>query len=264
MQYDIHQLEAELDCLDEIGGLECRYIQPTPIWIETFRRMDSLYKELCIARLNLLMTAQGSYPELVLRDREGKGDKMMQYSYINTSIIWYNNCFDLLLQVVWVFYIMWENNSKSKVSKIPLDWTLKQIECMKKECKYDKIEKWNSNNENKVDAIVTFHNSAVCTKVRGWANEIKHRAPLFVKGVGTRSPIRYTYFKSIEKRVNEKGKVSYEISFSPDRYDSHRAFQEFDIEELISTLTNYHKSLCECIKACTSCILKGYNSETIS
>lgn len=97
MQYDIHQLEAELDCLDEIGGLECRYIQSTPIWIETFRRMDNLYKELCIARLNLLMTAQGSYPELVLRDGEGKGDKMMQYSYINTSIIWYETSAKLLL-----------------------------------------------------------------------------------------------------------------------------------------------------------------------
>lgn len=258
MKYNIQQLETELERMDHIGGLESLHNPIEPIWIETFRRMDGLYKELCIARLNLLMAAKEQYPELVERDTDGKGDKMMQYAYINSSIIWYNNCFDLLLQVVWVFYRIWEDNTKSKVSTIPSNWTLAQIELMMKECKYDKIENWNGTN-NKMNSIVSFHHLEESKRVRCWANKIKHRSPLHVKGVGSETPIRIVHFDNLEETKNDEGKKIIKINLSEDKYDSHKAFDIYDVSELISTLIEYHKGLCECIGACTSPILKQYN-----
>ena len=259
MEYDMQQLERELDRMDKIGGLEILHNPIEPIWIETFRRMDGLYRELCIARLNLLMGAKEQYPELVERDTNGKGDKMMQASYVNTSIMWYNNCFDLLLQVVWAFYGIWEVNSNSKVSATPSDWNLEQIEQMKKECKYDKVEKWNATN-HKVNSIVDFHNLEVSKKVRKWANEIKHRSPLHIKGIDSESPIRFAHFNNIDKKINEEGNISIKITLSEDKYDSHKAFNVYDINDLISTLVEYHKKLCECIEACSSPILEQYKS----
>lgn len=255
MACDIQQLAMDLKRMDKLCGLEIRHNPTNPIWIETFRRMDGLYKELCIARLNLLMAAKEQYPELVERDADGKGDKMMQASYVNTSIIWYNNCFDLLLQVVWVFYRIWEDNSKSKVSTTSSDWTLDQIEQMLKECKYDMFQKWNGKN-NKLDAIVNFHNLEVSRKVRNWANEIKHRSPLHIKGIGSGSPIRVAYFNNIDKIINDEGKISIKINLSEDKYDSHKTNEKYDIGGLVSVLIEYHKELCGCIEVCSSPILE--------
>ena len=255
----MQQLEIELDRMDKIGGLEILRKPIEPIWIETFRRMDGLYRELCIARLNLLMAAKEQYPELVERDTDGKGDKMMQAFYVNTSIIWYNNCFDLLLQVVWVYYRIWEGNSNSKVNTTPSDWTLDQIGQMMKECRYGAVENWNVINK-KVDAIINFHNLKVSKKVRNWANEIKHRSPLHVKEVDSVSPIRVLHFDYIDNKTNDEGKVSFSINLSKDKYDSHKAFNVYDINDLISTLVEYHKKLCECIEACSSPILEQYKS----
>ena len=184
---------------------------------------------------------------------------MMQASYVNTSIIWYNNCFDLLLQVVWVFYRIWEDDAKSKVSNNPVDWTLNQIEQMMKECKYDKVERWNGTN-NKADSIVNFHNLEISKEVRNWANEIKHRSPLHIRGVGSVFPIGVLHFDDIDNKTNDEGKVSFSINLSKDKYNSHKAFDIHDINELISTLIEYHKNLCECIEACSSPIIELYNS----
>ena len=56
-----------------------------------------------------------------------------------------------------------------------------------------------------------------------------------------------------------KVKKIIKINLSEDKYDSHKAFDIYDVSELISTLIEYHKGLCECIGACTSPILKQYN-----
>lgn len=53
MPYNLSELETQLSRMDSIAGLEIKHSPIQPLWIETFRRIDGLYQELCIVRQNL-------------------------------------------------------------------------------------------------------------------------------------------------------------------------------------------------------------------
>lgn len=263
MAYDFTQLDKELRLMDYIGGLEVKYTPIFPLWIETFRRVEGLYEELCIARLNLLMAAKAVYPNLIEKGKNSIGDRIMQNSFAQTSIIWYNNCFDLLLQVIWVRYKVWTYNPKIKVSATPSDWTRNQIDLMKEyKYQYEVIKEWNANNANKVAPIIKLHNSTFYIQVHKWTNEIKHRAPLQVKGHSLKSPIRSLHFKHFEQSTDDKGKIAVNIELDNERYDSGNAFEEYDIDVIISTLIDYHKELCNCIDLIAKPIIEEYKNHT--
>lgn len=260
MSYDIKLLAKDLKLLDHIEGLEKINLPINPLWIETFRRMDGLYRELSIARLNLLMAAKEEYHELAESGKNDIGFKTMQYSFVNTAIIWYNNSFDLLLQVVWVYYMMWVESPEIKVSNDATCWNIEQIEKMKRMCEYKKVERWNKNNENKVDPIINLYNSATCKKIREWANCIKHRAPLFIDEVCDESIFRIASFDEFTIIKNTDGGISINFSLDEEKYDSRSSFRKYSMEELLSDLIEYHKELCDCIDMIASEILYHYKT----
>ena len=125
-------MNDDLELLEKLCGVELRLFEKipldsyAPLIIESFRRMDDLYNEFCIARLNLIMAKKGTYPELIEQTQVDDNNKWMQYAFLNTSIVWYDNCFDILLQIIWVHFEIYKEVT-TVISENPFEWNEEQI-----------------------------------------------------------------------------------------------------------------------------------------
>ena len=71
--------------------------------IECIRRIWDFKQELFAARFHLAMSYKDFYEDLFEPDDPSLNFKMKFYKqfYLYDAVMWYNNCFDLMLQVLW-------------------------------------------------------------------------------------------------------------------------------------------------------------------
>lgn len=260
MEDKYKNIDNELDKLDKLCGLELRFDviknlgDISPKVIETYRRMDDLYNELSIARYNLLMSVRDSYPEIVEQDQKGYGNRWTQYSFINTATMWYDNCFDIMLQFVWFYYDI------KKSQNDPTAWNKETIKQMQIKCRYENIEKWGNQDQfsSIFNNIKTFYQNKTTFRVREWANDIKHRKPLRINGVGHKNNTRIIFFSEIEIDGNKINAVN-----TGNKYDSGDVDQWYDPYYVIDELIEYHKNLVKCIESLADPIIEAHKDSLV-
>lgn len=152
-----------------LNGGEERYLHlysdHTDSATETVRRMQDFYQCVSAGKYNLTRAQLRSYPHIVNPSRNS--NNYVRSIYLNGAIHWYNSAFDLLLQIVWFHYRLYEKSSK----KLNLS---EGFENVLKQCSVDRIK------EQKgivpveiIEAIDDLKKRyADC---REWTNNLKHR-----------------------------------------------------------------------------------------
>ncbi len=258
-------MNEELERLDELYGLEVRLSERIPLdssgprIIESFRRMDDFYNEFCMARFNLIMGKKESYPEYNVQSSVPDSNKWIQYSFLNTSIMWYDNCFDILLQIIWIYFEMYIDYPE-KINPNPIDWNKIEFEKLLIGCRYEKFEKWGMKNENKERYIIikTLYASSIVSKVRHWANRIKHRSPIHIKGATSQSSVALIYADKIS--ITEK---TIKCENTGNSYDSNESCIWYDTNYIIDTLIHVHTSFVDAIKKLIFPIIAEFEANDI-
>ena len=142
------------------------------VLIETCRRLQDLYDEIYAARFALMTSCQGRYPEYFSINADESSHLRIQSQFVNTAILWYNATFDILLQVIWVYYKLYEVNPPKK--KI----TTGDLEDILGKCKKDKVVNTVPDDDIKSELnsfITKYHSKKSNNKdVHEWAKLYNH------------------------------------------------------------------------------------------
>lgn len=219
------KLSKELILLGSINGFEqkhqlCTFGNNTnsicdretvAICTETFRLFQNVYNTFALARFSLLEGFRKLHLYSTLKWDSGEsGQYWIRTSYLNNAIIWYNSCFDILLQTLWIgkkYYI--HKRIKNKILQVEDLW-LRFDEVLAK-CREADIPE---------ACIKSFSGTSTVIHVRQLANSLKHR-----------NGLRYKEFCDPNL-----------IMFAFDDYNSRSTESSTNIEEVITELTFYHKA----------------------
>lgn len=152
-----------------LNGAEERYLhlhsEHLDSATETVRRMQDLYQCISAGRYNLLRSKLRSYPNLL--EHTKYGNNYIRSIYLNNAIHWYNAAFDLLLQVVWFNYRLYEKYSLSLNNAGDFDAILDK-------CRIKTILKEISIVPSAIIEVINELDIrySVC---REWTNTLKHR-----------------------------------------------------------------------------------------
>ena len=215
------EISKELKLLDSINGLEKTHQfnmmknfpntscdkETVAVCTETFRLFQDVYNTFALAQFSLLEGFRKLHLYSTLKwDSGAPGQYWIRTSYLNIAIIWYNSCFDILLQTMWIgkkYYI----NKKNLQFK---DLWLRFDEVLAR-CREADIP----------DACIkSFSNTSTVKHVRELANKLKHR-----------NGLRYDEFC-------DPNLIMYDFG----DYNSRQTESSTNIEEVISELISYHKA----------------------
>lgn len=165
-----------LELPEYLNGTEIRYElnimvskKETGVLIETCRRLQDLYDEICAARFALITSCQVRYPEYLSTGTDERGHLWIQSQFVNNAILWYNATFDILLQVIWVYFKLYKKKSLS----------LCNIEKVLSKCNKSNILEFLPNEDWKgtlKSTLESFDKAGTNLQyIHNWANTLKHR-----------------------------------------------------------------------------------------
>ena len=215
------EISKELKLLDSINDLEKIHQfnmmenfpnassdkETVAVCTETFRLFQDVYNTFALARFSFLEGFRKLHLYSTLRWESGAyGQYWIRTSYLNNAIIWYNSCFDILLQTMWIGkkYYIDKKNLQFKDLWLRFDEVL--VRCREADIP---------------DACIkSFSNTSTVEHVRELANKLKHR-----------NSLRYKEFCDPNL-----------IMFAFGDYNSKSTEASTGIEEVITELTSYHKA----------------------
>lgn len=199
---------------------------------ETFSRFHNLYDTIESARFNLLATFNKKVIEDLTSDETD--ELFVQIQFINNSIQWYNNSFDILLQSLWIYYGIYKNDcdtkKKSKTSSnTVVTLTTETLPIILSTCNYNKVRVWLlAKNSPLCEGLEKTHNTL--SLIHKWANTFKHRGN-----------INYLDNSIAELEV----KVHSVDDESKVWYDSSHTKEAITIDQCIEEFVSYHKEIVE-------------------
>lgn len=218
-------LSKELKLLDSINGLEKHHKfsllanringkcdeETVAVCTETFRLFQDVYNTFALARFSLLEGFRKLHLYSTLKwDSDESGQYWIRTSYLNNAIIWYNSCFDILLQTLWIgkkYYI----NKRIKEGMLQFEDLCHRFDKVLERCKAADIP---------AVCIKSFSGTSTVIHVRQFANRLKHR-----------NGLRYEEFCD-----------SNLIMFDLGEYNSRSTESSTNIEEVLDELISYHKA----------------------
>ncbi|MGN0058354.1 MAG: hypothetical protein ACI363_09015 [Phocaeicola plebeius] len=111
------EISKELKLLDSINGLEKTHQfnmmenfpntscdkETVAVCTETFRLFQDVYNTFALAKFSFLEGFRKLHLYSTLKWESGAyGQYWIRTSYLNNAIMWYNSCFDILLQTLWI------------------------------------------------------------------------------------------------------------------------------------------------------------------
>ena len=213
------EISKELKLLDSINDLEKIHQfnmmenfpnassdkETVAVCTETFRLFQDVYNTFALARFSFLEGFRKLHLYSTLKWESGAyGQYWIRTSYLNNAIIWYNSCFDILLQTLWIGKRYYMNIFQLE------DLWLKYDDVLAK-CRENKIPE---------ECFKSFANESCVKFVRLSANKLKHRNGLRYKEFCDPNLIMYAFGD----------------------YNSKSTEASTGIEEVITELTSYHKA----------------------
>lgn len=244
------QLTEELVLLHSINGLEkhqidvinnriCYHLLEEDVAIcnEVFRLFQDVYYTFSLARFSLLEGYRKLHLCSTVDWKSGAfGQYWIRTAYLNNAIIWYNSCFDILIQTLWIarlYYIDKDNKNEREKEFVKKDIIL-NLNKVRARCKEKYINDL---------CVREFKNELSWFFVHNAANCLKHRNTLH-------------YSELMD---------SHKVLFVLNEYHSTRAESVISLEVVIENLISYHNcfvSLVNEVKAIVSAEFKSrYNIE---
>lgn len=247
-----------LELPEYLNGTEIRYElnivaskKEQAVLIETCRRLQDLYAEICAARFALITSCQVKYPEYLSTDTDEQGHLWIQSQFVNTAILWYNATFDILLQVVWVYYGLYKQEKEVL--------TLNNIEDVLGKCKKKIVIELVPDEQIK-EELKSFHAKSHLTNmttkynnqnVVEWANTLKHRRMIEYKELNKRK--HSVCFITLSRLPEFAVKGQTPSKESPQEeiktlYNSNKTLKIIKMTDVINVLFEYHKDICQLSK----------------
>ena len=217
------------------------------ILIETCRRLQDLYDEICAARFALITSCQVKYPEYLSASTDERGHLWIQSQFVNTAILWYNATYDILLQVVWIYYGLYKQVKRPLV----LSDIDKVLENCKKKIVIEMVPDGNVKRE-----LESFHYKGHPSVVKDsyrnahiveWANTLKHRRMIEYEELDRKHPVCVITLSRLPKIV-VKGQTSSKETPQEEvktLYDSKDTVKRIKMTDVINVLFEYHKDICQ-------------------
>lgn len=230
------EFEKEISNIDEINGLELKNEMSVKftafendddfyiVIINVFRVFQDLYNLFASARFALINAHRILHLRSAIEWKDGKEQLWLRSTWLNNAIIFYNSCFDRLMQAVWIGLELfdWQQTNKKK--------TLSKQDLLTNEGLEDIYSSFDYNKHkalipDDLYGIIEPVYSQKLNVVRQYANSIKHRGGLRYRNVFTFGQIYDNWeggaYSSFNTR-NEKGMDDVVNSVK----DYHIAFRE--------------------------------------
>ena len=248
-----------LELPEFLNGTEIRYElnivaskKEKAVLIETCRRLQDLYAEICATRFALITSCQVKYPEYLSADTDEQGHLWIQSQFVNTAILWYNATFDILLQVVWVYYGLYKQVKKEVL-------TLNNIESVLSGCKKKRVIAFVPDEQIKKE-LDSFHSKGYLINMETqyknqnvveWANTLKHRRMIEYEELNKRK--HSTCFITLSRFPEIVVKGQTPLIENPQEeietlYNSNETLKIISMTDVINVLFEYHKDICQLSK----------------
>ena len=148
--------------------------------------------------------------------------------HFTTAVIWYNNCFDYILQIVYLAFALYKKVSGYDAS-LPFEDLLKK-------CRYETLEKiYNANNA--IPSFVALWNIIsdcrnALSNINLWANFIKHKGGIEFEGTTPPTPLQMSISDENGNKVAENSEFDAIV---------------LDLDHSIHELGDVHKALHKCL-----------------
>lgn len=195
--------------------------------MEIFRRMQDCHDSINEGRFFLCLAQKKSFPEIYKEPIYEWGINWVKSQFVISSFHSYNASFDLFLQVLWIFYKLYQYNAPC-VKEITND----NLTLILKNCKIDKFRKECNRTiigEVVFNAINNFCEAPCYAEIHNLCNAIKHR-----------------------QRVEfiELSKNKHNFLLFGDNYNSHSSILKKSIPKVIENLKDFHNELSNLSNIC--------------
>ena len=226
----------------EHNGIKIMQSDDSANTIEIARRFQDLYDEICSARFALINACRENYPEYLSKDVNFKGHLWIRTQFLNNAIIWYNNSYDIFLNVL-VFYYKTYDKTLTEIEVLEILGYEGQKYRNNIINAFDNEIVKNMFNEFKNSYIIETKSNKAKNPVRTWANTLKHRQMLRYEELRSNriKVLRISKDTNIRDYFESKSKVN---------YDSSESIKHLSMEEVSKTLFNYHKDFITLMKFC--------------
>ena len=248
-----------LELPEYLNGLEIHYKlniiaskKKKGVLVETCRRVQDLYDEICAARFALVTACKGTYPEYLSADTDEKGHLWIQSQFVNTAILWYNATYDILLQVVWIYYELYKEKELSlcNIEEVLWNCTEKKVKALLSDVRFkNTLMSFHSKpDSDDVEFILDYKNNS---KISEMANTLKHRRMIEYKELSERRHTACFITLSRLPEIIVKGQphakqdVQEEIA---ELYNSNKTLKQYKMNDVIISLFEYHKDICKLSK----------------
>lgn len=154
--------------------------------------LNDLYFQITSARFALLMGHKKIHDSNYVSWESGAlGQLWLRSQYLRNSIIWYNSSYDLLWQAVWFGYSLFRKiNFGKPTRKIQNINSKETFNKLLSSCNYSKVysalelveeSEGMESAQMLLKEIESFNVSEQQTKIREWANSLKHRGSFKIK-----------------------------------------------------------------------------------
>lgn len=181
------------------------------------------------ARYNLIQSASILDFNCNVRWSSGYGAQFaIRAINLATAITWYNNCFDYILQIIYLAFDLYK-----KIPNYSSSWTIEEV---LKKYTYSKIKEIFTNNSAIPNFSILWNIIENChtalSDVNEWANFIKHKGGINILGLSPNSPARALVTDSCGNIIAENSE------FSP---------IQIDLDTALITLQGAHQALYTCL-----------------
>ena len=195
--------------------------------MEVFRRMQDCHDSINEGRFFLCLAQRKSFPEIYKEPIYEWCNDWVKSQFVISSLHSYNASFDLFLQVLWIYYKLYQTTFPS-VSEI----TNENLSKILKGCKIEIFKKKDSQKiigDTVFNAINNFCDTPCYKEIHDLCNAIKHRQRI----------------EFIELAKDKHG-----LLLINDNYNSHDSLLKKSISEVINNLKNFHKELSKLSNIC--------------
>lgn len=242
----------ELELPEFINGTLEKNLSPARLTdlsmiVETSRRLQDLYHTIVNARFNFAISCADQYPHLLAENTERNVLKVKSL-FLNNAVMWYNNTFDHILQVIWVYYGLFINKGVAK--KITTD----RLDQIMSSCKYDSLMSVGKDVVplSLLNNVKTIYESECYRKIRNWSNIIKHRSCLEYAELDKREVAAYVSVKCKEgQSVWDAFRAGGQVEYNSIKAKEGR---KVSIQDVSQNLLTYHKELVSLTSGMYKCL----------
>ena len=245
--------ESQLPQVDEINSLECihelgvvfkqleKRDQYHAVIFETFRVLHDLSFSLNTARYALMQAHRILHFKSELEWSTGWEQLWDRAVWLNNAIVMYNSCFDKLIQAAWIGFESYigyrEKDKNGKFNELKRQdlYSKSGLNRIYKSCDYITIRKRLPQN---IKSILSHNTINKLSKVRTYANKIKHRGGMRYKGLFPYGTI---------------GELTNSVCYS-----SARTRFEDDMDKVVNEVKEYHNIFCKLVKDVFKCLLEEF------